>query len=255
MKKFTFILLIIVLTLSVTVFKNKVFENENGAPPYEIEDLEPPDIDPYAWLNDWKRPDGPPKVGLQVGHWKNDELPDELDRLRGNTGSSGGGKWEWEVNLVIAQETAEILREQGIVVDILPATVPPDYWADVFVAIHADGSLDRLKSGFKAASPRRDYSGKAPKLLSLVEEDYQNATEFEKDPNVTRNMSGYYAFAWWRYEHAVHPKTASIILETGFLTSASDRKIILSKPEVSAKGLAEGIISFLESENLLLAAN
>ena len=64
-------------------------------------------------------------------------------------------------------------------------------------------------------------------------------------------MRGYYAFAWWRYEHAVHPMTASLILETGFLTNPSDRKIIVSKPEVSARGLANGIIKYLESENIL----
>lgn len=228
----------------------KSLSKVSGAPPYEAEDLEPPD-DPLAWIRDWKRPEGPPKVGLQVGHWKNEELPEELERLRGNTGASGGGKSEWEVNLAIAQSTKALLEEKGVIVEILPATIPVDYWADVFVSIHADGSTDFSKSGFKAATPRRDYTRKASKLLELIEEEYEGATNLLKDPNVTRNMRGYYAFAWWRYDHAVHPMTASLILETGFLTSPSDRKIIVWKPEVSAAGLSAGIIKYLESENLL----
>jgi len=227
------------------------FTKMTGAPPYLQEDLEPPEADPYGWIRDWSRPDGPAKVGLQVGHWKNEELPDELARLRGNTGSSGGGKSEWEVNLAIANLTAEILRQRHIEVDILPATIPKGFWADVFVAIHADGSEDRRSLGFKAATPRRDFSGGASKLLALIEEEYAKATGLTYDPNISRNMTGYYAFSWWRYEHAVHPRTASVILETGFLTNANDRRIIVDRPDLSATGLAEGIIRYLVSENLL----
>jgi N-acetylmuramoyl-L-alanine amidase len=65
-------------------------------------------------------------------------------------------------------------------------------------------------------------------------------------------MRGYYAFAWWRYDHAVHPMTPAVILETGFLTTAADRKIIVEQPELSAQGLANGIIIFLEGENLII---
>ena len=225
--------------------------SDTGAPPYSFEDLEPPETDPYSRFKDWKRPEGPPKVGLQAGHWKNSELTDEIERLRGNTGSSGGGKSEWEVNLAIAEVTKELLNTRGINVDILPATPPVDYWADVFVAIHADGSTDLSKSGFKAATPRRDLSGKASSLLEFIEQNYVEATKLKKDPNVTRNMRGYYAFAWWRYQHSVHPMTPSVILETGFLTNASDRRIIVSRPELSAQGIASGIINYLETEKLL----
>jgi N-acetylmuramoyl-L-alanine amidase len=158
---------------------------------------------------------------------------------------------EWEVNLAIAEETKKILEQRGIIVEILAATVPPEYWADVFVAIHADGSLDRSKSGYKVASPWRDFSGKAETLVKAIEDSYSSATGFKKDPNITRNMRGYYAFAWWRYEHSIHPMTTASILETGFLTNASDRKIIVNQPQISAKGLAEGIINFLQAEELL----
>lgn len=254
MVKKIFLSFIIVTTviLTFTFYKNLVFSSlTSGAPPYIAEDLEPPEENEFSFLSNWKRTDGPPKVGLQVGHWKNNELPDELERLRGNTGATGGGKKEWEVNMKIAELTAQLLKDKGVVVDILPSTVPEKYLADAFIAIHADGSLDTGKSGFKAATPRRDFSGKGKSLLSFVESEYQKSTEIPLDPNVTRNMRGYYAFAWWRYENAVHPMTTSVILETGFLTSPEDRKIIVGSPEKSADGLATGIIEYLKSEKIL----
>lgn len=222
-----------------------------GAPPYAVADDPPGDSSSYDFLDDWKRPEGPVKVALQAGHWKSNEAPEEQKRLRGNTGATGGGKSEWEVNMRIAEETAKLLKEKGINVEILPTTIPPQYFADVFVSIHADGNLDTDKSGYKAAVPRRDMTGNADDLLKFIEEEYEKSTGLIKDPNVTRNMRGYYAFGWWRYDHAVHPMTTSIILETGFLTSPSDRRIIVDKPEVSAKGLSEGIIKYLISQKII----
>ena len=244
---------IILLIGGVFFWKTVIHKTDiSGAPPYLVDDNPPDDwqLDRYAYLRDWKRPEGPAKVALQVGHWKNDEVPEELERLRGNTGSFGGGKAEWEVAYAIARQTASILEEKGVGVELLPATVPLGYWADVFVSIHADGNTNSAVSGFKAAAPRRDMAGNANKLLSLVEEAYQTATNLPKDPNVSRNMRGYYAFAWWRYDHAVHPMTASIILETGFLTNPADRAIIVARPDLAAKGIAEGVIAYLSSANI-----
>ena len=226
-------------------------EPQSGAPPYGEEESDAPEMDRFAWLNNWKRPEGPPKVGLQVGHWKNEELPEELSRLRGSTGATGGGKSEWEVTLAIAENTAEILRAKGVMVDILPATVPSGYWADLFVALHADGSKDRSKSGYKIARSWRDISGKADELADFLDTSYQQATGLDRDPNVTRNMRGYYAFAWWRYEHAVHPMTAAVIVETGFLTNAADRQLLISRPQIPAGALARGMFTFLRSEGLI----
>jgi len=223
----------------------------SGAPPYGEPESAAPSINGYSWIKDWKRPQGPAKVGLQVGHWKNDELPEELSQLIGNTGASGGGKTEAEVNLAIAQETARILEESGVLVDILPATVPISYWADVFIAIHADGSTDSSTSGYKIAAPWRDFSGNAASLVTHLETEYETATILEKDPNITRNMRGYYAFSWWRYEHAIHPMTTAAIVETGFLTSAFDRKLIVDKPEVPAGAIAQGVINYLSEKQLI----
>lgn len=224
-----------------------------GAPPYDTseEEVQLDETDPWTGYRDWKRPDGPPRVGLQAGHWKNDELPEELERLRGNTGSSGGGKSEWEVNLQIANLTAELLRGKGIAVDILPATVPERYWADAFVAIHADGNLSPAQSGFKIASPRRDYSGQSENLVQALYAAYAPATGLGQDGNISRNMRGYYAFSWRRFTHAIHPMTPAAIIETGFLTSPADRRVIVSTPQKSAQGISDGISNFLKQQELL----
>lgn len=254
MKKYLLILIIplLIIGIPIIVYSYSLNSNSIGAPPYVVSN------DPFNFdINDistfvhWERPEGRAKVALQVGHWKTEEAPDEMERLRGNSGASGGGKSEWEVNMEIAKLTSEILMEKDIDVEILPTKIPPDYWADVFVSVHADGNTDTSKSGFKAAAPYRDMTGKADTLLDLVEKNYQESTNLIIDPNVTRNMRGYYAFRWWRFEHTIHPMTTAIILETGFLSSPSDRKIIVDQPELSARGLADGIIEFLESENLL----
>lgn len=205
----------------------------------------------FPELLEWERPEGPPRVALQVGHWKNDEVPEELDRIRNNTGASWGNLTEWQVNYEIAVRTKELLEPEGISVELLPATVPPSYWADAFISIHADGSEDLQKSGFKVAAPRRDYSGKADALAENIQQEYELATAMHRDPTITRNMTGYYAFSWWRNEHAIHPMTPAAILETGFLTNYADRVIIVDNPDVSAQGLANGILKYLKAEELI----
>lgn len=252
MRKIVIIIFPITILLIITLLHRTLINNQQpGAPPYGESEESAPDYGMFSWMNEWKRPNVNTKVALQVGHWKNNEFPEELSKLQGNTGAKGDGKLEWEVNLEIVKKTAELLNNKGINVEILPATVPPGYWADVFIAVHADGNTDTNKSGFKAAAPWRDFTGNADSLLASIEKEYKKATGLVKDDNITRNMRGYYAFSWWKYEHAIHPMTPAVILETGYLTNPEDRKIIVNQPEISARGLVNGITSYLETQNLL----
>ncbi|HEX6307993.1 MAG TPA: N-acetylmuramoyl-L-alanine amidase [Longimicrobiales bacterium] len=193
----------------------------------------------------WLRPDGPVRVALQAGHWKAAEAPDEQAQLRSN-GTRGGGKAEWEINLGIARRTAALLEEAGYVVDILPTRIPPGYWADLFIAIHADGSADRSVSGYRAAAPRRDRTGRAAEFAGLLTRTYGVATGLPHYPLITRRMRGYYAFNSRRYHHALHPMTVGVILETGFLTSPRDRRIIVGGQDRAARGIADAVVRFLE---------
>jgi N-acetylmuramoyl-L-alanine amidase len=197
-------------------------------------------------LENWERPESPLKVALQVGHLHAQEAPEEFPNLRNNTGASAGGWTEVDVNILIAEKTKLLLEDQNILVEILPATIPPDYWADVFVAIHADGNLNTEKSGYKAASSWRDLTGKAESLVDELEASYGETTGLPYDPNITRNMRGYYAFNWRRYEHSLHPMTVAAILETGFLTNPSDRAFLTEKTDIAASAIAQGILNFLE---------
>jgi N-acetylmuramoyl-L-alanine amidase len=194
----------------------------------------------------WVRPEGPLKIALQAGHWKAAEAPDEQSGLRTN-GTRGGGKAEWEVNLDIAQRTARLLESAGYQVEILPTTIPPGYFADLFLSIHADGHTNTSVSGYRAAPPRRDQTGMAAAFSELLEQHYGAATGLRHYPTVTRRMENYYAFNYRRYDHALHPMTVAAILETGFLTSPTDRRIIVNDPDRAAQGIADAVKLFLKT--------
>jgi len=201
-----------------------------------------------AELQTWERPAGPLKVGIQVGHWQNESMPKELENLERNTGATWGGMTEAEVVLGISQLIQEQLQAAGIEAELLPAAVPPGYVADVFLSIHADGNPDSAINGFKFAAPRRDYAGTSEALVDSMYDTYREATDLRVDPSVTRRMTSYYAFNWPRYEFAIHPFTPAVIVETGFLTSPVDRAIIVDQPERAAKGVADAVIAFLQSD-------
>lgn len=195
---------------------------------------------------EWRRPDGPVRIALQAGHWKANEAPDEQAQLRGN-GTRGGGHVEWEINLGIARRAADLLERLGYEVDVLPTTIPPAYWADVFISIHADGNANSTVNGYRAAAPRRDRTGRAHELAEILNSSYGEATGLTYYPLITRRMRGYYAFNSRRYHHALHPMTVGVILETGFLTSPRDRRIIVNAQDRAARGIVDAVVRFAGS--------
>ena len=186
------------------------------------------------------------RIALQAGHWRADEAPRELSGLRGN-GTSWRGTAEWESNLEIARSAGAMLEQMGYEVDILPAVVPPNYRAHLFISIHADGSNDSNASGYRVAAPRRDATGRASRFVRLLERSYGEATNLRRLPTITRRMRNYYAFNFRRYEHSLHPMTIAVIIETGFLTSPRDRRVILSDPETAARGIVAAVVAFPET--------
>jgi len=196
-------------------------------------------------LRNWERPQGPTRVGVQIGHYRNDEVPEELSGLtRNGAGATFGAFNERDTVAVIARLVADELEAAGIVVDILPATVPPEYVADAFVSIHADGNTNQSVRGYKMAGLRRDYSGRSEELVAAMYDTYA-VTGLPVDPFISRRMTAYYAFNWPRYEHAVHPFTPAVIVETGFLSNADDRAFLVNEPEVAASAISAGVQQFL----------
>jgi N-acetylmuramoyl-L-alanine amidase len=201
---------------------------------------------------DWAPPEGPVRIALQAGHWRADEAPQELRGLRRN-GTSWRGTPEWEINLAIVQHAGAMLEEMGYEVDILPAVVPPSYRAHLFISIHADGSNDPNASGYRVASPQRDATGRASQIAGLLDQSYGDATGINRLGTVTRRMQNYYAFNFRRYEHALHPMTIAVILETGFLTSSRDRRVIVNDPGRAARGIVDAVAAFTVTPPPVLA--
>ncbi len=193
-------------------------------------------------------PPGVKHVGLQAGHWLTEQVPPELGRLQ--QGSSGGGKQEWEVNLDLATRAAVMLTARGIDVDVLPATVPQNYHAHLFLAIHADGDSSGNLHGFKVARPAFSSVPDADDhLVDTLNRDYALATGLPRDDeHISRRMLYYYAFNSRRYCHAVAPGVPQAVIETGFLTSAIDRQLLIGDPDSAARGIASAVVDFLASE-------
>ncbi|OHD25328.1 MAG: hypothetical protein A2064_13250, partial [Spirochaetes bacterium GWB1_66_5] len=187
--------------------------------------------------------------GIQAGHWRVEELPEEQYRLRDSTGARYGRFREAELNLEVARRVADLLRASGARVDLLPARVPAGYRADAFVAVHADGADRPGARGWKAATPWR-ASEAARRLREALAGTYPRFTGLPEDRfGTTSYMRGYYAFSPHRYEHAIDPRTPAVILEMGFITVREDREALLGNPQAAALGIAAGIMRFLSGHD------
>ena len=192
-------------------------------------------------------PTGARRIGIQVGHWKTDEVPAELGgRIVFQTGTSWAGVNEVDVNMDIAQRIKAQLTARGYIVDLIPTTVPIGYVADVFLALHADGDGTGENSGFKLAhgSRRGPYEDK---LVALLRDEYAKLTGLADDfEHVSRAMSAYYSFNWGRYQHAAAAHTPAAILEMGYLSNDHDRDLLVNKADGVATGIVNGIQRFLD---------
>lgn len=190
--------------------------------------------------------DGPRWVSLQVGHWRNEALPEELKHLDGHTGAFAGGVAEVDVNLSVARLTAGLLQARGYQVEILDATVPVSYTTDLFLAIHADGSPRANWRGFKAVAPWNSVPA-SDEFVGLLHEEYGKATGLPVDVVTTDSMADYYAFSSVRYRHAINPGVPAALLEMGFVTNAEDRKVLSTQQDAIAWGIANGIDRWFRS--------
>lgn len=186
----------------------------------------------------------PPVVAIQAGHWKASEQPAELARLRSSTGAVAGGVREVDLNVDIAHRVAEYLRSWGNQAYVLPATVPPAYKADAFIAIHSDGHANKNARGYKVATYYRDWVA-SDTLVRELSDEYGKQTGLPRDWRITENMTNYYAFNSGLYEHTIAEDTPGAILEMGFLSNSSDRAFMTSQRDLVARATALGIARFL----------
>jgi N-acetylmuramoyl-L-alanine amidase len=142
-----------------------------------------------------------------------------------------------------------MLEEAGVEVDVLPVYLPERYRAHAFVALHADGDPSGALNGFKVARPVFSAIPETDeRLVATMNDAYQKVTGMPRDDmHISRRMTGYYAFNTRRYCHAIAAGVPAAIIEMGFLTNAGDRLLLLGDPDLLARGIADGILRFLDT--------
>ncbi len=171
-------------------------------------------------------------IGLVAGHGGNDSGAVCPDGLR-----------EADINQDIAERTASILRRAGFRVDLLKEFDPQlaGYTAAAFISIHTDSCIQEI-SGFKVARYEASAApAQSDRLVDALYREYAAATSLQAHPNtITADMRNYHAF------RSLAPTTPAAIIELGFM--GSDRNLLTRKPDVAARGVARGIVAFIEGE-------
>jgi N-acetylmuramoyl-L-alanine amidase len=186
-------------------------------------------------------PDGTPrpliKIGIVSGHWDNDSGAVCED-----------GTTEADINLRIATLVQQKLSALGFETDLLKEFDPrlAGYHAAVLVSIHNDSCqyINDQATGFKvaAAMSSRDLN-LANRLAGCLRDRYQRTTGLPLHNSVTNDMSLYHAF------NEIDSNTTAGIIETGFLKL--DYDILKNRTDLVATGVANGILCFINNENIV----
>ncbi len=174
-----------------------------------------------------------PLVGIVSGHKGYDPgavCPDGLS--------------ETDINYTIAGEVVSLLNRRGIQAHLLEEYDDrlTEYQADALVSVHADSCNIPGASGFKVARVTHSAIPDAEdRLVACLNQEYATYTGLPQHfASITDGMTDYHAF------NEIAPHTPGAIIEVGFLLD--DRFLLESKPKIVARGIAAGIICFLETE-------
>jgi N-acetylmuramoyl-L-alanine amidase len=139
--------------------------------------------------------------------------------------------------------------DRGYQVDLLQEfdTRLNGYRAVAIVSIHNDSCqfINDQATGFKVTSAlnTRD-ANRAGRLLACLVDRYHTATGMQFHANsITPDMTSYHAFS------EIDPNTVAAIIETGFLNI--DRDILTEHTDQVADGVVNGILCFVNNENVL----
>lgn len=183
------------------------------------------------------------RIGIVAGHNGNDSgavCTDENGEV---------SLTEADVNMEIATMVRDSLQAQGIQVDLLNEfdTRLNGYRAVALVSIHNDSCVyvNDEATGFKVAASMdtRDIN-RAQRLTACLTDRYKSATGLTfHSGSITGDMREYHAFS------EIDPNTITAIIETGFLNL--DRKILTEKTDRVAEGVTQGILCFINNENVV----
>jgi len=183
------------------------------------------------------------KVGIVIGH-------------AGINPSTGGedpgsvcqdtGLTELDVNREIAVRAAAALQAAGLQVDLLDEFDQRlfEYRAVALVSIHADSCMpiNDQATGYKVASALETVvQDRSQRLVDCLIDRYGRATGLAFRPgSITRDMTEYHTFK------EIYSQTPAAIIETGFLYL--DRDYLTEHPEQAARGIAEGVLCYVNNE-------
>jgi len=173
----------------------------------------------------------PPKVGIVAGHYGFDSgaiCPDGLQEV--------------EINLAIAEKVVALLRRKGYQVELLGEFDEAilGYQANAFVSLHSDSCDIPGASGFKVARVTNSaVPEEEDRLVECLWDEYEKWTGLARhEDSITLHMRQYHAF------RKIDPETPGAIIEMGFMLD--DRNILLYEQQKVARGIASGVICFLE---------
>jgi N-acetylmuramoyl-L-alanine amidase len=189
---------------------------------------------------------GKPHVGIIAGHWGYNSGMDT-----GAVCESGqfAGTTEVQINIIVATYVKQILQDNGYLVDMLEEDDERlgGYKADALVSIHADSCeyINDLATGYKLAGTLASpYPEKIERLKACITYNYGEVTKlsYHEGSSYTADMINYHVFS------KVDLETPTVIIETGFMNLDDD--IIISQPELVARGIANGIMCFVQNQSL-----
>lgn len=175
-------------------------------------------------------------VGIVAGHYGNDSGSVCADGLK-----------EVDINLAIASLVQKQLAEKGIKSEILREFDPKltNYKANLLLSIHADSCnfINNEATGFKvAAALSNPHPEKSARLVLCLRKNYAKTTGLTLHNSVTSDMQDYHAF------NEINPDTVAAIIEVGFLNL--DRQILTQKQDLVAQGITNGILCYLNNEDI-----
>ena len=154
------------------------------------------------------------------------------------------GSTEADVTMAVAEEVVALLVRKGYQVDLLKEFDErlTGYRANALVSIHADSCDVQGASGFKVARVTDSAIPEAEdRLVACLYREYEAETGLPRHPSsITDNMTNYHAF------REINLYTPGAFIETGFLLD--DSAWIVRRPRLVARGVAAGVICFVEGE-------
>jgi N-acetylmuramoyl-L-alanine amidase len=183
------------------------------------------------------------RVGIVIGHSGINPTTESDDP---GSVCQDTGLTELEVNRAIGIRAAQALEAAGLTVDVLEEFDAQlfEYHAVALVSIHADSCtpINEFATGFKVTSALDTVvPDRAQRLVDCIVDRYGRATGMEyHQGSITRDMTEYHTFK------EVHSQTPAAIIETGFLYL--DRDFLLANPEKAARGIAEGVLCYVNNE-------